>query len=78
MPRDVSTRWNSTFDMLEFAINYRKAIDAMTDKRKLGLGVYELDEHEWTLVMQLQDVLKVSDMSHITQAVTDLVCTADP
>ncbi|KAJ8591953.1 hypothetical protein M405DRAFT_685145, partial [Rhizopogon salebrosus TDB-379] len=59
MPRDVSTRWNSTFDMLEFAINYRKAIDAMTDKRKLGLGVYELDEHEWTLVMQLRDVLKV-------------------
>ena len=38
MPHDVSTRWNSTFDMLDFAINYRKAIDAMTDKRKLGLG----------------------------------------
>jgi len=72
MPRDVSTRWNSTFDMLEFAINYRKVIDAMTDKRKLGLGVYELDDHEWTLVTQLRDVLKVSDMSHITQAVTDL------
>jgi len=72
MPRDVSTRWNSTFDMLEFAINYCKVIDAMTDKRKLGLGVYELDDHEWTLVTQLRDVLKVSDMSHITQAVTDL------
>jgi hypothetical protein len=72
MPRDVSTRWNSTFDMLEFAINYRKVIDVMTDKRKLGLGVYELDDHEWTLVTQLRDVLKVSDMSHITQAVTDL------
>ena len=72
MPHDVSTRWNSTFDMLEFAINYRKVIDAMTDKRKLGLGVYELDDHEWTLVTQLRDVLKVSDMSHITQAVTDL------
>ena len=22
MPRDVSTRWNSTYDMLEFAIEY--------------------------------------------------------
>jgi len=78
MPRDVSTRWNSTFDMLEFAINYRRAIDAMTDKRKLGLGVYELDDREWTLVTQLRDVLKVSDMSHITQAVTDLFALADP
>jgi hypothetical protein len=63
--------------MLDFAINYRKAIDAMTDKRKLGLGEYELDDHEWTLVMQLRDVLKVRDMSHITQAVTDQVRT-DP
>ena len=77
MPRDMSTCWNSTFNMLDFAINYRKAIDAMTDKRKLGLGEYELDDHEWTLVMQLQDVLKVRDMSHITQAVTDQVRT-DP
>ncbi|KAJ8591968.1 hypothetical protein M405DRAFT_891619, partial [Rhizopogon salebrosus TDB-379] len=34
----------------------------MTDKRKLGLGVYELDDHEWTLVTQLRDVLK-----HATQ-----------
>jgi hypothetical protein len=72
MPCDVSTHWNSTFDMLEFAINYHKVIDAMTDKHKLGLGVYELDDHEWTLVTQLRNVLKVSDMSHITQAVTDL------
>ena len=78
MPHDVSTRWNSTFDMLDFAINYRKAIDAMTDKRKLGLGEYELDDHEWTLAMQLRDVLKVSDMSHITQAVTDQVVRTDP
>ncbi|KAF8867746.1 hypothetical protein BD779DRAFT_1417179, partial [Infundibulicybe gibba] len=27
MPRDVSTRWNSTFDMLVFALDYQKALD---------------------------------------------------
>ncbi|KAG2747580.1 hypothetical protein P692DRAFT_201668339, partial [Suillus brevipes Sb2] len=59
MPRDVSTRWNSTFDMLEFALEYRQAIDAITDTRKLGLGKYELKEYEWALVKQLRDVLKV-------------------
>ncbi|KAG2341486.1 hypothetical protein BDR05DRAFT_845595, partial [Suillus weaverae] len=30
MPRDVATCWNSTFDMLEYAIEHRKAIDAVT------------------------------------------------
>ena len=59
MPRDVSTRWNSTYDMLNFALEYQKAIDGMTDKRRLGLGDYELTSHEWMLVKQLRDVLKV-------------------
>ncbi|KAG1875857.1 hypothetical protein C8R48DRAFT_745558 [Suillus tomentosus] len=58
MPRDVSTCWNSTYDMLSFAFEYRKGLDAMTDQRRLGLGEYELTSHEWTLVKQLHDVLK--------------------
>ena len=29
-PRDVSTCWNSTFDMLEFALSYREALDNLT------------------------------------------------
>ena len=37
MPRDVSTRWNSTYDMLEFSIKYRPAIDTMTAARDLDL-----------------------------------------
>jgi hypothetical protein len=66
MPRDVSTRWNSTFNMLEFTIKYRQAVDAMMDTRKLGLGAYELDDVEWMLAAQLQDVLMVCHMSHVT------------
>lgn len=60
MPRDVATRWNSTFDMLEFALEYRTTIDRITDKRKLGLGEYKLDDEEWILAKELHDVLKVS------------------
>ena len=33
IPCDVATRWNSTYDMLAFAFEYRKAIDALTADR---------------------------------------------
>lgn len=61
MPRDVATRWNSTFEMLNFALSYRVAIDKMTDDRALDLRRLELREEEWKLVEQLCDVLKVRD-----------------
>ncbi|KIM54870.1 hypothetical protein SCLCIDRAFT_30762 [Scleroderma citrinum Foug A] len=32
MPRDVSTRWNSVFDMTDFAVSYHQVLEAMTDK----------------------------------------------
>ncbi|KAG1852385.1 hypothetical protein C8R48DRAFT_611932, partial [Suillus tomentosus] len=63
MLHDVSTCWNSTYDMLNFALEYWKGIDAMTDTRKLGLGEYELKSNEWMLVKQLHDVLKVCDVT---------------
>ena len=50
---DVSTRWNSTFDMSNFAVEYEVAIDIITDKHKLGLSSYALDEHEWELLRQV-------------------------
>ncbi|KIM54106.1 hypothetical protein SCLCIDRAFT_61116, partial [Scleroderma citrinum Foug A] len=37
MPRGVMTRWNSTFDLLEYALKHRKAIDLVTQQRELGL-----------------------------------------
>jgi hypothetical protein len=57
MPRDVATRWNSTYNMLEFALKYRKAIDELTGDR--DMRKYELDEGEWNLVEQLCDLLEV-------------------
>ena len=59
MPHDVSTRWNSTYDMLAFAIKYRAAIDSMTAARDLGLRDYELDSVEWTMAGEVEEVLKV-------------------
>src|SRR5271163_2494133 len=56
MPRDVSKRWNSTFDMLDFAINYRAALDAMTSIR--NLRKYELENDEWATAANLRDTIK--------------------
>ncbi|KAH9999544.1 hypothetical protein BJV77DRAFT_921615, partial [Russula vinacea] len=37
MPRDISTRWKSTYDMLCFASEYRLAIDMLTSDPRHGL-----------------------------------------
>ncbi|KIM50118.1 hypothetical protein SCLCIDRAFT_45630, partial [Scleroderma citrinum Foug A] len=58
IPQDVLTCWNSSFDMVDFIVNYHVPVDTMTDKQRLGLGNYTLDEHEWRVLEQLQDVLK--------------------
>ena len=59
MPRDVSTRWNSTFDMLDYALEHQEAVDAVTQRRDLGLRRYELEDNEWVILQQLRDILKV-------------------
>ena len=64
IPRDVRTRWNSTYDMLEFCIKYREAIDALCGERNLNLRRYELDDNEWKLATQLRDVLSVHYACH--------------
>lgn len=60
MPRDVHTQWNSTYDMLRFALEYRKAIDTISGEKTNNLHKYELTEAEWTVAAQLCRVLKVS------------------
>ena len=60
MPRDVHTRWNSTYDMIEFALVYRQVIDKLTSERGLGLRDFEMDVDEWEIAAQLSEILKVS------------------
>ena len=59
LPRDVKTRWNSTYDMLATAVEYKVAVKAMCSDAELSLRKYELSKQEWVIVDQLVDVLKV-------------------
>jgi len=59
LPRDVRTHWNSMFNMLEYALNHRKAIDEAMQCHDLGLRKLEISDYEWELMAQLYDVLKV-------------------
>ena len=47
------------FDMLNYALEHRDAVDAVTQRQDLGLRKYELEDHEWVIAEQLRDVLKV-------------------
>ena len=61
MPCDVTTRWNSTYDMLKFALNYRSAFDEISDQ-SLSLWPYELSKVERRVVEDLCEVLKVHNI----------------
>ncbi|KAI9456118.1 hypothetical protein BJY52DRAFT_1121414 [Lactarius psammicola] len=60
MPHDVSTCWNSTYDMLNFSLKYRLAIDTITASCNYNLHKYELLPAEWKIAQELCDVLKVN------------------
>jgi hypothetical protein len=59
MPRDVTTRWNSTYNMLDFFTEYRAALDIMTADRDMNLRKFELSKKEWDMVTELCEVLRV-------------------
>lgn len=64
IPRDVATRWNSTYDLLVFAVKYEEVIDAMTgDKSNRTLRELELEQEEWRIVRDLVKVLKACALS---------------
>ena len=60
MPRDVLTRWNSTYNMLKFVVEYQEALNAITGNQKMKLRQYELDEEDCEIATKLRDSLKVS------------------
>jgi hypothetical protein len=59
MPRDVTTRWNYTYEMLDFAYNYRQPYNEICANRDMKMRLYELTNDEWKIVKDLSDVLKV-------------------
>jgi hypothetical protein len=61
MPCDESTRWNSTYEILNFAYLYREAIDKITGDHAMNLRDYELVESEWEIVKKLCDSLSGPD-----------------
>ena len=60
IPQDVSMCWNSTFDMLDMALEYQKGVIAMTERQQNGLHNLELSDNEWDILGKLCDVLKVT------------------
>jgi hypothetical protein len=64
MPRDVTIRWNSTYDMLVCGNEYRTAVDIITGDRTMDLRKFEISQEEWTVLEQLQEVLKVRSLHY--------------
>ncbi|KAF8162019.1 hypothetical protein BJ912DRAFT_865120, partial [Pholiota molesta] len=58
MPRDVATRWNSTYDMLVFAVEHKKQIGDLTSDLGNDLRAYKLTREEWKIAEDLRDTLK--------------------
>jgi hypothetical protein len=61
--RDVRTRWNSTYLMLDFAVCHGEVLDRLTGGRENNLRELELSTQEWRLAVQLRNVLKASQPS---------------
>ncbi|EIW58933.1 uncharacterized protein TRAVEDRAFT_104594, partial [Trametes versicolor FP-101664 SS1] len=58
IPRDVRTRWNSTFDMLDSCLKHQKALTQLCSDKSNGLRSFEVSEREWEIARQLRNMLK--------------------
>jgi hypothetical protein len=57
IPRDQPTRWNSTYQLLSFAIKYKAAFTVLLDRASLKLP--SIAEDEWEGAEQLCSLLEV-------------------
>lgn len=63
LPCDVTTHWNSTYDMLIVALEYKKVVKQITtDDGNVGdhtVSEFKLTLKEWNIAEQLYDILKM-------------------
>lgn len=59
LPRDVATRWNSTYDMLSAFIEMKDFVVKFLDSSSVGLVEYALTSAEWDVIEDLVYVMKV-------------------
>ena len=59
IPHDVRTRWNSTYNMLCFILDHKKAYQQYTADKGNDLQAYELKADEWEVMEQLCNILAV-------------------
>jgi len=57
---DVVTQWNSTYDMMQFALKYQQPIDSIMVNKELKLRKYKLNNDDWRIIEDLVAVFKVS------------------
>ncbi|KAJ3738243.1 hypothetical protein EV360DRAFT_58301, partial [Lentinula raphanica] len=58
LPRDVATRWNSTYDMLAAFLRMKEVVVEFVDRSSNRLSDYVLNEDEWEAIEGLVSVLK--------------------
>ena len=51
---DVAIQWNSTFNMLDYVIAHRAAVEKITQQK--NLRKYKLGDKEWDLLIELPHV----------------------
>ncbi|KAE9402459.1 hypothetical protein BT96DRAFT_816515 [Gymnopus androsaceus JB14] len=59
LPRDVATRWNSTYDMLAAFLEMRDPVTKFLDRPSNGLAEYLLEDEEWDAIEGLISALKI-------------------
>ncbi|KDQ49146.1 hypothetical protein JAAARDRAFT_143810, partial [Jaapia argillacea MUCL 33604] len=72
IPRDVVTRWNSTHNMISFAVKRRLPIDAITADKSLKLRKFELDNDDWRILEDLVRTFKCATLFYSQDTVTTI------